>query len=80
MQISAKFITVLSHHEGALANVTNAGQDAVDARSAQDEGDFLRTVKTCGPGTPTLVSSSWEAKASWGRRWQESPFAEESTV
>ena len=40
-----------------MANVTNAGQDAVDARSALDEGAFLRTVKTCGPDTSTLVSS-----------------------
>ena len=57
MKISAIFATVLSHR-GALANVTNAGQDAVDARSAQDEGALLRTAKSCGPDTPTLVSSS----------------------
>src|SRR3984957_3163051 len=44
--------------KGALRNVNNAGRDAVDARSAADESAFLRTEKTCGPGTPMLVSSS----------------------
>jgi hypothetical protein len=38
-----------------------------------------RTAKSCGPDTPTLVSSFWEAKASWGRRWQKSPVAGEGT-
>ena len=43
--------------EGRLEIVTDAGQDAVDASGALDEGAFLRTAKTCGPDTPTLVSS-----------------------
>ena len=43
--------------KGALRNVNNAGRDAVDAGNASDEGVFLRTEKSCGPGTPTLVSS-----------------------
>ena len=43
--------------KGALRNVINAGRDAVDAGSASDEGIFLRTAKSCGPDTPTLVSS-----------------------
>src|SRR5882724_9374683 len=61
-----------SHSEGRLAIVTNAGRDAVDAavsgtrvltNDAMPGEAFwrnraLRTVKTCGPGTPTLVSSS----------------------
>jgi hypothetical protein len=38
-QITAIFVAVLSHR-GALANVTNAGQDAVDAGGASDEGVF----------------------------------------
>jgi hypothetical protein len=37
--------------------VANAGRDAVDASGASDEGAFLRTEKSCGPDTPTLVSS-----------------------
>ena len=43
-----------------MANVTNAGQDALDASGAQDESAFLRTEKSCGPDTPTLVSSRRE--------------------
>jgi hypothetical protein len=44
---------------GALAIVTNAGRDAVDAGGATDERIELswRMAKTCGPDTPTLVSS-----------------------
>ena len=40
--------------------VANAGRDAVDAEGAFDEWRRKRTAKTCGPGTPTLVSSSRE--------------------
>ena len=57
MQITAIFASVPSHQKGRIMIVANAGRDAVDARSAQDEGAFLRTEKTCGPDTPTLVSS-----------------------
>ena len=44
---------------GALAIVTNAGRDAVDAGGATDERIELswRTAKTCGPDAPTLASS-----------------------
>jgi hypothetical protein len=31
----------------------------VDAGGAEDEGADLRTAKSCGPDTPTLVSSWW---------------------
>jgi hypothetical protein len=44
--------------EGRLAIVTDAGRDAVDADSAFDEWRVMRTAKSCGPDTPTLVSSS----------------------
>jgi hypothetical protein len=44
--------------EGRLEIVTDAGQDAVDAGDAKDEGAFLRTEKACGPDAPTLASSS----------------------
>ena len=37
----------------------------------------MRTVKSCGPDAPTLASSSREVILR-GRRWQESPVAEES--
>ena len=43
--------------EGRCANVTNAGLDAVDADRAFDERREMRTAKSCGPDTPTLVSS-----------------------
>ena len=42
--------------------VANVRWDAVDAMAANDEGCSLRTAKACGPGTPTLVSSSLVAK------------------
>jgi len=44
--------------EGRLEIVTDAGQDAVDADALTDERRLMRTAKTCGPDTPTLVSSS----------------------
>jgi hypothetical protein len=43
--------------EGRFAIVTDAGRDAVDARSAKDESAFLRTEKSCGPDAPVLASS-----------------------
>jgi hypothetical protein len=42
---------------GALAIVTNAGRDAVDAGSAFDESVASRTAKSCGPDAPTLAST-----------------------
>jgi hypothetical protein len=44
-------------HEGRLAIVTDAGRDAVDVRSAFDEGAGLRTAKSCGPDASTPASS-----------------------
>src|SRR5665213_1598381 len=44
--------------KGRFAIVTDARRDAVDVGGASDEGAFLRTAKSCGPDTPTLVSSS----------------------
>jgi hypothetical protein len=41
---------------GARAIVTNAGRDAMDADGAADDERRLRTAKSCGPDTPTLVS------------------------
>src|SRR5258708_23706187 len=77
---------VPSHSEGRLAIVTNAGRDAVDAavsgtrvltNDAMPGEAFwrsraLRTVKTCGSGTPTLVSSS-QAIADDGGKKARSP-------
>ena len=54
---SVAFIRRPVPEEGRCATSRNAGRDAVDASGAQDEGAFLRTEKTCGPDTPTLVSS-----------------------
>jgi hypothetical protein len=52
------FVTVPPHQKGRIMIVANAGRDAVDAEGAFDEWRRKRTAKTCGPGTPTLVSSS----------------------
>jgi hypothetical protein len=46
-----------SFQRGRLAIVTDAERDAVDAEGAIDEGHMLRTAKSCGPDTLTLVSS-----------------------
>jgi hypothetical protein len=43
---------------GALRNVNSVGRDAVDADAPIDERRVTRTAKSCGPDTPTLVSSS----------------------
>ena len=64
--------------EGRLEIVTDVGQDAVDASGATDESADLRTAKSCGPDTPTLVSRRW--KQFRRRRWQESPVTGESAI
>jgi hypothetical protein len=46
---------------GALAIVTDAGRDAMDADGVTDENTRLRTAKSCGPDASTLVSSFAEA-------------------
>ena len=66
-----------ARHEGRFAIVTNVRRDAVDATSARDERSWPRTVKSCGPGAPTLALSS--ASHIVERRWQESPVTGEST-
>ena len=68
--------------EGRLAIVTNAGRDAVDAAvsgtqvltndAISGEAGLPRTAKTCGPSTPTLVSSS-QAIADDGGKKARSP-------
>src|SRR5207302_11131607 len=47
---------VLFHRRG-VGQRHNAEQDAVDAEGAIDERRLRRTAKSCGPDTPTLVSS-----------------------
>ena len=61
---------------GALAIVTNVGAGCGGRGCALDERRVPRTAKTCGPDTPTLVSSSRSKLR--GRWWQESPVARES--
>src|SRR5580704_13385180 len=58
-QLQTTFI--LSRQKGRFANVSNAGRDAMDAGGFLDERRSLRTAKPWGPGTPTLVSSLWNA-------------------
>jgi hypothetical protein len=64
-------------HRGALAIVTDAGRDAMDAGDATDESADLRTEKSCGPGAPTLESN--RPRQLGRRRWQTSPVTGEST-
>ena len=54
-------------------------RDAVDAMARKTSAP-MRTAKSCGPDTPTLVSSFREANASRERRWQKSPVTGESTI
>jgi hypothetical protein len=56
-QITRISLAVPSHTEGRFAIVTNAGRDAVDTGGALTKALNLRTAKSCGPDTPTLVSS-----------------------
>jgi hypothetical protein len=44
---------------GVSRSSQNAGRDAVDAGSADNERLRRRTAKSCGSGSPTLESSSW---------------------
>jgi hypothetical protein len=52
-------------------------RDAVDADTRLCRMARKRTAKSCGPDTPTLVSSLAEVSAR--RRWQKSPVTGEST-
>ena len=54
--------------KGRLEIVADAGQDAVDAGGARNEGACLRTAKSCGSDASVLASSPWEVKTSRGRR------------
>ena len=51
--------------EGRLENVTDAGQDAVDASGAMDDGVFLRTAKACCSDA-SAAASSWRKSVSDG--------------
>jgi hypothetical protein len=62
-----------SQAKGRFANVKNAGRAAVDAGSATDEGAFLRTAKTCGPGMATHMPSRWRQFAGDGVNQARSP-------
>jgi hypothetical protein len=63
---------VLSHSEGRYAIVTDAGQDAMDARRRADERLLLRTAKSCGPDASAVGVKRAEQSA-W-RRCQQSPI------
>jgi len=53
-------------------------RDAVDAIDARRRRASMRTAKSCGPDTPTLVSSL-SRLTSCRRRWQQARFTGEST-
>ena len=79
-QISSLSRAVLSLSRG-VAHVINVGRDAVDAGGAKDERRNPRTAKSCGPDTPTLVSSSRKATfADDGGKQARSPGSAEETV
>ena len=61
------YIIAVPPTEGRIAIVTDAGRDAVDAE-ARLTNVPTRTAKSCGPDTPTLVSSR-RSYLAW-RRWQ----------
>jgi hypothetical protein len=48
---------------GRIAIVTDVGAGCDGRRRRVDEGAYLRTAKSCGPDTPTLVSSFVERSA-----------------
>src|SRR5450631_1639439 len=77
IDLTPKSAAHLAHpvpHRGALANVTNAGRDAVDAAARARRAALTRTAKSCGPDTPTLVSSSCGAiREGDGRKKARSP-------
>jgi len=56
------------------------GGDAMDADGTSDERGLSRTVKSRGPGLPTLRSSWRWCFASRQRRGQESPVPEEIAI
>src|SRR5947209_10490600 len=56
-QINATDSRVLHSQEGRTRRHERGARDAVDAMASLDERGLLRTEKSCGPGTPTLVSS-----------------------
>ena len=62
---------------GALANVTNARWDAMDAEARTDEAGMTRTAKSCGSGAAVLALSFTGQLVE--RRWQEKPFTGKST-
>jgi hypothetical protein len=49
--------SIPSHQKGRIMIVANAGRDAVDADGVSDAGAWGGRAKSCGSGTPTLVSS-----------------------
>ena len=74
-QIISTTRAVLSHR-GALRNVTKRGAGCGGRGCAFGRRALRRTEKSCGPDTPTLVSSlRMQVRR---RRWQESPVAGES--
>ena len=61
-QISDINLRVSRQSRGALAIVTNARWDAVDAKRAQGRRRVKRTAKSCGPDAAVLASSSLRSK------------------
>jgi len=71
-QISRKF-SPSRPTKGAIRDRHVRGAGSGGRRGCDGRARLKRTAKSCGPDTPTLVSSSWEAKASRGRRWPKRP-------
>src|ERR1700730_13545310 len=57
---AADFAPSRPHQEGRFAIVTNVGSGRRWTRRCRKTSDTTRTAKSCGPDTPTLVSSWWK--------------------
>src|SRR5450631_4314697 len=63
LQRRSIFLTIPSRHGGRFAIVTDVRWGCGGRRRCDGRARLRRTVKSCGPGSPTLESSSWDAKA-----------------
>jgi hypothetical protein len=59
-QITSISTAIPSRFEGRIAIVTDVGTGCGGRKLRCRRRRFLRTVKSCGPDTPTLVSSWWK--------------------
>ena len=61
---SAAWLRAAHPNEGRVAIVTNVAMGCGGRQTRDRRARARRTAKPCGPGAPTLASSSWEASFS----------------